>query len=276
MHTSLRTILAAATLAGATVALPAALQAQACLGNASFTAGKVRVGGDVTFGDDVTTIGPNLAFGGRQGPFAGVSLDVIDVDRLDDNGLRVGVNGGWQIPLGEGTRRNPSRAQLCPVAALGFMSGPDIGPIDVSGTDLSAGFAVGAPFTLSPEVELVPFGGLSVLWARTTVEDRSESDTGGRLDLGAGFVFSRRFTARVGVAVPLGFDGADSRFGLGFGINFGGPPCAYGAAGLRAWCARTARPAPPPSSCHRPRRASCALGRDTTRRCAARLPATWP
>jgi hypothetical protein len=224
VHTSLRATLAVATLAAATLALPAALGAQACLGNASFAAGKVRAGGDVTFGDDVTTIGPSIAFGGRQGPFAGVSLDVIDVDGLDDNGLRVGVNGGWQIPLGEGTRRNPSRAQLCPIAAFGFQSGPDFGPFEVSGTDLSAGMAVGAPFTLSPEVELVPFGALSVLWARTTLEDESDSDTGGRLDLGAGFVFSRRFTARVGVAVPLGFDGADSRFGLGFGINFGGPP----------------------------------------------------
>ncbi|HZF67460.1 MAG TPA: hypothetical protein VEZ47_05455, partial [Gemmatirosa sp.] len=125
-------------------------------------------------------------------------------------------------------RRSPARAQLCPVASFGYTAGPDVGPFNVSGTDLAAGATLGAPVTLSPTVDLVPFGGLSFVRVNTRAEldgvSESLSDTGGLLNLGTGLAFSQRYTARLSVGVPLGLRSDDTTIGLGFGVNFGGAP----------------------------------------------------
>jgi hypothetical protein len=62
-------------------------------------------------------------------------------------------------------------------------------------------------------------------WQRSKTEvpagDAIDSQAGGILDLGAGLIFGNRFTVRPSVAVPLGFDNADPRFGLAVGFSFG-------------------------------------------------------
>lgn len=209
----------AALVAVAALALPAAAEAQVCLGNASFAAGRTRFDADLTLSDGATTIAPGLAFGGRTGAFGGVAVGITSYDGADDSAVGVSGNLGYQIPVGEGTRSAPSRVQLCPRLGVGFTSLPG----DATGTSLDAGATIGTPVALSPTVDLVPFGGLALAWRRVSVDDFSSSETGGILSLGTGLVFSRRYTARVGFGVPLGFDGSDTAVTLGFGINFGQP-----------------------------------------------------
>lgn len=226
MQTTLRLALAAATAAA--LVAPAAAAAQACNGTASFAAGKMRFSGQAAFVDGANTVGPNLAFGAQQGAFGNASFDVIQVDQIDSNGMRLGVGGGWQLPLGEGSRGGASRVQVCPVAAFGYTSGPDVGPASISGTDLSAGAMLGAAVSLSPTVDLVPFGGLSLVRVSSRVELDGESvsgsDTGGLLNFGSGLAFSQRYTARLSVGLPLSLGSDDTTIGLGFGVNFGGAP----------------------------------------------------
>lgn len=201
----------------------AAADAQACLGFASFSSGGVRVGANATFADNVTTLGPNLAFGApASGPFAGVGVDFADYDGTDEGAIVVRGQVGAQ------TRFSPtSRAQFCPVASIAYRSGPnfDRPEIEQSGLDFDAGVSLGAPLAMTTGVDLVPFGGVALSHRRSTREvgndDDTTSETGATLDFGAGLVFARRFTTRLGVAIPVGFDGDDDpRFNFGFGVNF--------------------------------------------------------
>jgi hypothetical protein len=230
-----RARLAALALALAALALPAGqAAAQTCTGAASFNRNPVRVGGLLATGDDVTTLGADLLFGEPAGAFGGVgvALDDFDNDVLESTTSIQGTLG-YQVPIGVTTARRPGGGpQFCPIATLSYGLGPDF---RLAGTDYesrtlgaSAGFSLGAPIGLSPQVNLVPFGGLRLIYARTTVSaegadvDDTESDSFGALDLGAGLTFNDRFTVRPAFAVPLGRDGADARFSLLFALHFGG------------------------------------------------------
>jgi hypothetical protein len=219
----MRPISSALALCAALAGAATTASAQACLGFASFASGGVRVGANATFDDNVTTLGPNLAFGApASGPFAGVGVDFADYDGTEEGAVIVRGQVGTQ------TRFAPtSRAQFCPVASVAYRSGPNTdGRPDVnqSGLAFDAGVSLGAPLALSTGVDLVPFGGVALSHQRATREvgdvDRTTSETGATIDLGAGLVFARRFTTRLGVAVPVGFEGQDPRFNFGFGINF--------------------------------------------------------
>ncbi len=113
------------------------------------------------------------------------------------------------------------------MASLAYRSGPNRdGRPDVnqSGLAFDAGVSLGAPLAMTAGVDLVPFGGVAISHQRATVEagdaDNTTSETGATIDLGAGLVFARRFTTRLGVAIPVGFDNQESRVNLGFGVNF--------------------------------------------------------
>jgi hypothetical protein len=229
-----RTRLAAVLLALAALALPAGqAAAQTCTGAASFNRNPVRVGGLLATGDDVTTLGADLLFGEPAGAFGGVGVALDDYDNgVLESSTTIQGTLGYQVPIGTGTRRAGGGPQFCPIATLGYSLGPDF---RVSGTDYesrtlgaSAGFSIGAPIGLSSQVNLVPFGGLRLIYARTTVSaegadvDDTESDSFGALDLGAGLTFNDRFTVRPAFAVPLNRQGADTRFSLLFALHFGG------------------------------------------------------
>jgi hypothetical protein len=230
-----RVRLAAVLLALAALALPAGrVAAQTCTGAASFNRNPVRVGGLLATGDNVTTLGADLLFGEPAGAFGGVgvALDDFDDDVLESTTTIQGTLG-YQVPIGTSARRPGGGPQFCPIATLGYSLGPDF---RLSGTDYesrtlgaSAGFSLGAPIGLSPQVNLVPFGGLRLIYARTTVSaegtdvDDTETDSFGALDLGAGLTFNDRFTVRPAFAVPINRDGADTRFSLLFALHFGGP-----------------------------------------------------
>lgn len=228
-----RTRLAACLLAAAALLPAARLHAQTCVGTASFNAHPVRVGGILGTGDDVTTLGAELMFGSAVGPFGGVGVALNDFDDLDESATTIQGTLGYQVPIGTGTRRNAGGPQFCPIATLGYTLGPDfrLGGVDYESRTLgaTAGFSIGAPVALASTVNLVPFGGLRLIYARSTVSiegsdvDDTDSDSYGALDLGAGLTFNDRFTVRPAVSVPIGLEGADSRFSLMFALHFGGP-----------------------------------------------------
>ena len=219
--------LAACALAAAAL-LPAAAQAQTCLGFSTFDANPVRIGATVGSSNDVTNLGLNVNFGQRQGAFGGVGVGLtqFDDDIIDEDATTISGSLGYQIPLGANTRssRGP---QVCPLAAVGYTIGPDVGDIDTRVLSLQGGFALGAPVDLTPTVRLTPFGALSLLHQRVTVslddDDDSASESGGLLDLGAGLIFNDRFTVRPSINIPIGFDNSDTGFSLAIGLSFGGP-----------------------------------------------------
>jgi hypothetical protein len=227
-----RTRLAACLLAAAV--LPAAhLSAQTCTGAASFNTHPVRVGGILGTGNDVTTLGADLLFGQPAGPFGGVGVALDDFDDIDESATTIQGTLGYQVPIGTPTRRRAPVAEFCPIATIGYRLGPDqrIGGVDYENRTLlaTAGFSIGAPVGLSTAVNLVPFGGLRLIYDRLKTSradsdaEVTSTDSYGALDLGAGLTFNDRFTARPAVTIPIGLEGADSRFSLLFALHFGGP-----------------------------------------------------
>lgn len=218
--------LAAAVASLALLSLAAApLHAQRCLGFPGFAGQPLRLGGTLTTGSDVTTLGADLAFGQAAGAFGGVGIGVADFDNTDESALLISGTIGTQMALGTASSTSAG-AQLCPVASLEYQAGPSIGNVDISGLLLRGGVSLGTSIAMAQTVRLAPFGTLSVGYARSSISspslDESDSEVGGVIDLGAGVIFNNKFTIRPSVMIPVGFDDSDARFGLAVGFNFGG------------------------------------------------------
>jgi hypothetical protein len=220
--------LAAGLLAAAALLPLAQLDAQTCLGNASFDVHPVRLGGFLGSTNDVSTLGLDVNFGQREGAFGGVGVGLtqFDDDDLDEDATTISGSLGYQIPLGTTRRSGP---QVCPIGVVGYTIGPDVGNVDTRILTLQGGFSLGAPVTLTPSVRLTPFGALSLLHQRLSLSDDgsddefNESESGGILNLGAGLIFNDRFTIRPSLDIPIGFDESDTGFSLTLGLSFGGP-----------------------------------------------------
>lgn len=130
--------------------------------------------------------------------------------------------------MARGASSGGMRLSFCPVASFKRASksfseeGVDA---DLSYQTFSAGLSLGAQIQGSPTLTLVPFGTLSFVRPTVKVEsdfgDFDESDEGGSLDLGVGLVFSRVFTIRPMVMIPIGFEDSSARFGVSAHLNFG-------------------------------------------------------
>src|SRR5688572_33504145 len=98
-------------------ALPA--HAQLCAGTASYTTGRMQVGGQLLSKDDYSAYGVGLNVGNARGLYGGVHLANNDYDFIDESGLAIGVGGGYQL-------RPANRSfQVCPVAVMTIGHGPD-------------------------------------------------------------------------------------------------------------------------------------------------------
>jgi hypothetical protein len=213
--TSLTLLLAAAT----------PLHAQRCLGFPGFANQPLRIDGRLETGNHRTDLSADLAFGQAAGVFGGVGIGVADYDNVNRSALLVNGEIGTQVPLGTPTRTSAG-AQLCPVATLQYRNGPNSDEVDVSGLDLRGGVSLGTSLPMAQSVRFAPFGTVSFAYVRNTADagrvSVTSDDVGGVIDLGAGFIFTERFTVRPKVSIPVGFDDSDARFGIAVGYSFGG------------------------------------------------------
>ncbi|MGQ0713117.1 MAG: hypothetical protein ACT4PJ_05225 [Gemmatimonadaceae bacterium] len=201
-------------------ALPA--DAQLCAGAASYTTGRMQVGGQLVSNDAYSSYGVGLNVGTARGLYGGAQLASNDYDFFDESGVWVGFGGGYQMP--------PAKAgfQICPVATLGFGLGPDnIGgsETDMSVRQLTAGAIVGMIAHRAPNFQIIPTGGLSLVNYKLTLDtpfgEVDETETFFALDLGAGFLINSVWTIRPMLSIPFGDDGRDESFSLGVSYNFG-------------------------------------------------------
>lgn len=215
---TLRRAFASAAVAAAAFGATS-LEAQSCLGFASFSAGNTRIGGTASFTEGITGLQGNLAFGGTTGLFGGFDLGFDTYD--NDAGTRIGVGGnfGVQVPLG-----TTGRAGLCPVfdADVGF--GPEAGGADFQDQRLGAGLALGGAVPLGTTADLVPFGAARLNYRRFSNEaalGRVTTDgTYASLDFGAGLVFDRWLTLRPSVTIPFDSDVSSDEPIYRLGVHF--------------------------------------------------------
>src|SRR5215831_7570406 len=95
----------------ALVAVPAALQAQKCVGEAPWSSGSLKAGGSIQFGGGSTDIAGGVSTGKDHGFFGGAALGVV----TDDSQWFVqgGVGKELSKPLGD-------KVTICPIGNLTY------------------------------------------------------------------------------------------------------------------------------------------------------------
>ena len=202
-------------------------EAQLCAGTASYTTGKLQVGGQMLSNDDYSSYGVGLNLGTARGLYGGAQIGSNDYDFIDESGMWIGAAGGYQM--------RPARQgfQICPVASLNLGMGPDDiqgSGVDMSARQFSAGAIIGMVAHRARNFQIIPTGGLSIVNWNVTMDSpagsESESDTFFALDLGAGLLFNQVWTIRPMLSIPFGADDRDESIALGVSYNFGRPAAA--------------------------------------------------
>lgn len=209
--------IASTTLVGlAAVVLTAAdLSAQMCNGTAPFSVGKMRAGVGLSFPSDAMSIDGEFAVGSKSGLYGGVTASLVDMDNVNESATIFGLNGGKEMVTG--AKKNIA---FCPQLLVGFGSYPG----DVSTLDIGGGVSFGTKMDASTSFELIPFGGAFLVRNRVEVGTASASETNLALNLGAGFVFNKKWTVRPMIFIPITADNADATFGVMGSLNFGKAP----------------------------------------------------
>src|SRR5438128_2728407 len=132
----------------ALLAVPAAMQAQKCIGQAPWSSGSIKVGGSLEFGGGSTDIGGALGFGKDKGFAFNVGAGV----ETGGGSSRVFLTGGI---LKELSKPITDKLELCPIAQVTYFLKKN----GVSALDVSGGVSVGYPIAMnSKNVGLVLTG----------------------------------------------------------------------------------------------------------------------
>lgn len=207
------------------VATPAVVNAQRCLGTASFADGHLRaqVGTSSLSGWRYYQAG--LAIGRERGAFVsgGASRGRYRDFDFTNNGLSASV--GYQVPLG-------TRLQLCPKLNVARSTSTWYGGgshTDYWGNAIGISTAVGASLWSSPRFDLVPSAELSFAVSSARMQsatqgiEREVSASGrtGALSLASGLIFGKVVTVSPFISVPLGVRGVGTVSGVALSVSFG-------------------------------------------------------
>ncbi len=212
--------------------LAAVAEGQTCAGLPSFSKVPAHLSGSIITGNDITTIGGAVTWGG-VGPFASAGAALVDFDGIDESAFTVGFGVGYQVSASAENRlrRNsvyqPSGnlrgIQFCPVAAFEYQKGPEFDflgeNIDLSAISLSAGLSLGVPIVAGTTLQLIPVGGVALAYTKVTADatsfpSQSDSETYGIISLGLGFLMNETLSIKPFVGIPVGLEGADPRLGI--------------------------------------------------------------
>ena len=196
---------------------PAAMQAQVCGGQAPWSAGKMKVGGALEFGDGVTDITGAVGFGKDKGMFFNAHGGVVTGH--GDTGFLVGGGLGWELkkPLTD-------KLELCPVVN----AEASFGYFDTNEQRVLGGASVGYPLNMQGNVGVTLTGAFQLGFAHFSTDigacgtpgfDCSGSDFVGLLDAGAGIIFNNRITLLPLLRIPI--NEGDVRFFIGVSIATG-------------------------------------------------------
>jgi hypothetical protein len=193
--------------------------AQTCLGAPSFREAPYQAGVGASFTEGLRQVEGTFS-GGGETLFAGAGASVLNFTDLDQRTAGVSAFAGAELATDQ---RN--RVLLCPIVRLGFLAGPDIGPVDLSSVSIRGGGSIGVIAAQDGDLTVVPFFGLAFGYTRVStqigdVED-SASDTGGIADLGVGLILTRTVGITPQVSIPFSSGPSDAVFTIRFTFNFG-------------------------------------------------------
>jgi hypothetical protein len=210
----------------ALLTLPAAASAQLCLGAPSLAVSRLNLNGGAEFADGVKAFGGGLTVGGSRG-FVSAGAARLSYDDLDVGATAVTGSAGLSFAPAP-----QSAVQVCPLVSTTIGIGPDgavsdgfdLYDITTRTLSVAGGVAIGGAVEVSPGLRVVPHVSLAVQYLRLTLSDDvdsfTDSDTGGALGGGISLLLGDVFAIRPAVSVPLGFEGSDPVFSLGFTVGF--------------------------------------------------------
>lgn len=202
--------------------LPGSLGAQACLGNLSFSVNHLQIAARAAFDESATSFAGTFT-GGSETLFTGLSVGGATYEGISGASLLAGISGGFQVPLSSGS------AQVCPIVGATFGFGPS--DFDGSGTNFRSqtynfGIAAGGELFRAERLAVVPSLSVGFVYTAATatglLTNSTETDTYGVAGAAIGLVLGDRLSVRPSVSIPIGLEGADPVFGIGFALNYGG------------------------------------------------------
>ena len=209
----------------ALVATPAAVNAQRCLGTASFADGQLRahIGTSSVPGYQSYSVG--LSLGHDRGAFVGASASRGEYDNSDITFNGLGASVGYQVPVG-------TRVQVCPQVFVGRSTSTwyaGRSHVDYWSTATGISTAVGVTAWSSRRFDLVPSAELAytrssgrMQAASGGVENEARGTYGsGGLLLAPGLIFGKVITVNPFISLPVGVRGAKHVTGVSFAISFG-------------------------------------------------------
>ncbi len=205
------------------VSLPLAtsrLEAQSCLGYASFATNHLQLNAGATISSDVEQFGANFVSGSNS-IFAGLGVGGTRYEGSDASLEARGLLGS-QVPMG-----TSGRWQLCPVVNAMYGKGPDNFAFPGSElTSFGAGFglAFGGELSRSETLAIVPSLQLGFQYERLSVDGVAGdtfTDTYGTMGAALGFVFSNQLSLRPSVMIPTREGSNEPIFGISVALNYG-------------------------------------------------------
>lgn len=204
----------AAFLILACCAVPAAMEAQACVGQARWTPRPIKIGGLLGLGHSTVILG-TAALGKDEGFFGGVGLGVET-----NGGTATIIQGEFGFELKESVA---DKLSLCPLATLLYETDSENG-LSVTLLDILVGMGLAYPIELhSDKMRLALTSSLLLGNAHFSLEGCelcSGNDFVGLLDLGAGLVVSERWSLVPQLRLPIS-SGADPSFLLRVTLTVG-------------------------------------------------------
>ncbi len=175
-------------------AVPVAIQAQMCIGQAPWSSGSIKAGGSLEVDGGTTVLG-NVGIGKDGSFFAGAGAGFVSVE----DHTRVLLTAGAGVEL---SKQLADKVSICPVANLVWGLKKD----ETSFQTLTGGLSGGYPLSSGSEnLNIVLTGAAQLGFSRVSVLGESETDFVGIIDAGAGFIFNDRIS--LVPVVRLYFDG---------------------------------------------------------------------
>jgi len=197
-------------------AVPAS--AQVCAGRASLGPDlSWNVGLGVDFPEGATAYGGSVTLGSIA--FGTADFEYTDIDDTDLALKRVSLTVGYETVPG-GTSFG-----ICPTIGIGYGYGLELNGVSQTTLFVTPALAAGLEATLTPTLTLLPFAQVGLVFRRDRYDrDAIDAISGsdGRLLLGTGFLFGRRFAVSPTVAVPIAAEGDDLVLGVIASVAFRG------------------------------------------------------
>ena len=190
-------------------AVPAAIHAQACIGQAAWSAGKMKVGGSLEVDGGTTVLG-GLGIGKDQGFFFGAGAGFNSVAGES----QVLLTGGLGKEL---NKKLADKVAICPVGNV-ILGLPKDG---FSFQRITAGLSGGYPLSSSSgSLGIILTGALQLGFHHGSFEGTGTTDFVGVIDAGAGFILNERISLVPLLRIYFG-DGSDVAFAARANIALG-------------------------------------------------------